>query len=236
MSRSPRSLCLFRWRSSLPPSFFAVERWRRHNGAAVRRWLTATGEIEALCSLASHAFEHPGDPFPEFTAEAPWLEAEGIGHPLIPEERVVRNDVRIGGALRVLVVSGSNMSGKSTLLRAIGLNTVLANAGAPVCAKSFRLPPVSLHTSIRVEDSLDRGFADARPSAPYFTALVVSSCNAMESGTAARADSRIAGFAWPAYAGRRSGLYPRILSISAPPRCGSRCGSRAAASSSRSWS
>ena len=66
---------------------FAVENWRQHNGAAVRRWLTATGEIEALCSFASHAFEHPADPFPEFTAEAPWLEAEGVAHPFLPERQ-----------------------------------------------------------------------------------------------------------------------------------------------------
>jgi hypothetical protein len=136
---------------------FAVERWRRHNGAAVRRWLTATGEIEALCSLASHAFEHPGDPFPEFTAEAPWLEAEGIGHPLIPEERVVRNDVRIGGALRVLVVSGSNMSGKSTLLRTLGINAVLAQAGAPVRARRLRMSRMAVGASILITDSLQGG-------------------------------------------------------------------------------
>ncbi|HUI39272.1 MAG TPA: DNA mismatch repair protein MutS, partial [Candidatus Nitrosotalea sp.] len=76
---------------------FAVENWRRHNGATVRRWLTATGEIEALCSLASHAFDHPSDPFPEFTAESPMLEADGVAHPFLPEGSAVRNDVRIGG-------------------------------------------------------------------------------------------------------------------------------------------
>ena len=136
---------------------FAVERWRRHNGPAVRRWLTATGEIEALCSLACHAFEHPGDPFPEFAEEAPWLEAEAIGHPLIPEERVVRNDVRIGGQLRVLVVSGSNMSGKSTLLRTLGINAVLAQAGAPVRARRLRMSRLAVGASIRITDSLQGG-------------------------------------------------------------------------------
>ena len=93
-----------------------AENWRRQSGAVVRRWLTAMGEMEALSSLASHAFEHPGDPFPEFVGKGPWLEAEGIAHPLIAEDRAVRNDVRLGGELRVLIVSGSNMSGKSTLL------------------------------------------------------------------------------------------------------------------------
>jgi DNA mismatch repair ATPase MutS len=159
---------------------FAVENWRRHSGPAARRWLTATGEIEALCSLASHAFEHPNDPFPEFAPEAPGdaapcLEAEAIGHPLIPEDRVVRNDVCVGancdavrigadhndehfGAnLRVLVVSGSNMSGKSTLLRTLGINAVLAQAGAPVRAKRLRMSPLAVGASIRITDSLQGG-------------------------------------------------------------------------------
>ena len=136
---------------------FAVENWRRHNGAAVRRWLTATGEIEALCSLASHAFEHPADPFPEFTAESPWLEAEGVAHPFLPEPSAVRNDVRIGGELRLLVVSGSNMSGKSTLLRTLGINAVLAQAGAPVRARRLRMSPLAIGASIRITDSLQGG-------------------------------------------------------------------------------
>ncbi len=134
-----------------------VEDWRRRSGTAVRRWLTATGEIEALCSLASHSFEHPADPFPEFTAGA-CLDATGLAHPLIPEGRVVRNDVRIGdGAPHVLVVSGSNMSGKSTLLRTLGVNTVLAQAGAPVRAARLELSPLAVGASIRVMDSLQGG-------------------------------------------------------------------------------
>jgi len=140
-----------------PHLAFAVEHWRRHNGPAVRRWLTATGEIEALCSLASHAFEHPDDPFPEFTAESPWLEAEAIAHPFLPESRAVRNDVRIGGEMRLLVVSGSNMSGKSTLLRTLGINVVLAQAGAPVRATRMRMSPVAVGASIRISDSLQGG-------------------------------------------------------------------------------
>jgi hypothetical protein len=136
---------------------FAVEDWRRDSGPAVRRWLTAVGEIEALCSLASHAFEHPDDPFPEFAENGPWLEAEGIGHPLIPEDRVVRNDVRLGGELRVMVVSGSNMSGKSTLLRTLGVNVVLAQAGATVRARRLRISPLAVGASILVTDSLQAG-------------------------------------------------------------------------------
>jgi len=136
---------------------FAVEDWRWHNGAALRRWLTATGEIEALCSLASHGFEHPDDPFPEFTAGGPWLEAEGIAHPFLIESRAVRNDVRIGGELRLLVVSGSNMSGKSTLLRTLGINAVLAQAGAPVRARRLRMSALAVGASIRITDSLQEG-------------------------------------------------------------------------------
>ena len=140
---------------------FAVEAWRRHSGPVVRRWLTATGEMEALCSLASHAFEHPDDPFPEFSEEGALLEAEAIGHPLIEESRVVRNDVRLGGAApagpRVLVVSGSNMSGKSTLLRTLGVNVILAQAGAPVRARRLRISPLAVGASIRVTDSLQGG-------------------------------------------------------------------------------
>jgi DNA mismatch repair ATPase MutS len=123
----------------------------------VRRWLTATGEIEALCSLASHAFEHPDDSFPEFSTESHWLEAEGAGHPLLEEKRVVRNDIRLGEGLHLLVVSGSNMSGKSTLLRTVGVNAVLAQAGAPVRARRMVLSPLAIGASIRITDSLQDG-------------------------------------------------------------------------------
>ncbi len=137
----------------------AVEEWRRRSGAVVRRWLTAVGEMEALCSLASHAYENPGDPYPEITAGPPALEAAGIGHPLIPADRLVRNDVCLGGGdgPRVLVVSGSNMSGKSTMLRTLGVNCVLAQAGAPVRARRLSLSPLSVGASIRLIDSLQEG-------------------------------------------------------------------------------
>jgi hypothetical protein len=134
-----------------------VEDWRALSGNAVRRWLHAAGEMEALCSLASHAFEHPADPFPEFAPEGPWIEAEAIGHPLLAEDKVVRNDIRLGGALRVIVVSGSNMSGKSTMLRTLGVNAVLAQAGAPVRARRLTLSPLSVGASIRLTDSLQGG-------------------------------------------------------------------------------
>jgi MutS-like protein len=135
----------------------AIDAWRVENGASIDRWLTVIGEMEALSALARHAFEHPGDPFPDIVEGPCRFEAVGLGHALLPEARCVRNDVQLGDAPRVLVVSGSNMSGKSTLLRSVGTNAVLAFAGAPVRARSLRLSPLSLGASIRTLDSLQEG-------------------------------------------------------------------------------
>jgi DNA mismatch repair ATPase MutS len=127
----------------------------------VGSWLDVTGEIEALLSLATYSYEHPDDPFPEFVDAqantAASFVGEDLGHPLIPASRCVRNSVRICGKTRVLLVSGSNMSGKSTLLRAVGINTVLAMAGAPVRARRLQLTPLQVGASIRVNDSLHEG-------------------------------------------------------------------------------
>jgi len=136
---------------------YSIESWRAVSGPALRRWLNAVGEIEAFSSLAGYYYEHPNDVFPEFTDESPCLDAAAIGHPLLEESRVVRNDVRLGRDGRLLVVSGTNMSGKSTLLRTLGINTVLAQAGAAVRAKRFVLSPLSVAASIRVVDSLEDG-------------------------------------------------------------------------------
>jgi MutS domain V len=136
---------------------FAIERWRLACGPALSRWTTSVGELEALASLAGYAWECPDHAFPEVDAEAPLFDAEGLGHPLLPEDRCVRNDLRLAGPLRVLVVSGSNMSGKSTLLRAVGANAVLALAGAPVCARRLRLAPLAIGASIQLHDSLLEG-------------------------------------------------------------------------------
>ncbi len=136
---------------------YAIERWRRTSGPAVRRWLVAVGEIEALSSLAGYHYEHPNDVFPELISGTPCFDGDELGHPLLPESVMVRNDVRLAGELRVLVVSGSNMSGKSTLLRTLGVNAVLAQAGAPVRAKRLRLTPLSIGASIHIQDSLQGG-------------------------------------------------------------------------------
>jgi hypothetical protein len=135
----------------------SIESWRQTSGPVIARWLAAVGELEALGSLASYAYEHPLDPFPEVVEGATLFEGEGLGHPLIPESRNVRTDLRLSNDLNVLIVSGSNMSGKSTLLRTVGTNTVLALAGAPVRARRLRLSPLQVGASIRIQDSLQAG-------------------------------------------------------------------------------
>ena len=137
----------------------AVEAWRKRNGPAVRRWLAAVGELEALLSLGCYAYEHPGDVFPEFVESSPCFQAEGLAHPLLPERDAVRNDLRFGGDLRVLIISGPNMAGKSTLVRAVGINAVLAQSGAPVRARRLRLSPLKVGASICVLDSLQGGIS-----------------------------------------------------------------------------
>jgi len=136
---------------------FAAEGWRREHGRAVRGWLDSVGEMEALLSIAAYSYERVEDVFPEFIVGEPCFEVEGIGHPLLPVGGCVRNDVRVGGERSVLLISGSNMSGKSTLMRAVGLNTVLAMAGAPVRARRLRLTPLRVGASILINDSLQEG-------------------------------------------------------------------------------
>jgi hypothetical protein len=136
----------------------AIEHWRARSGRHIRAWMAGVGQFEALMSLAGYSYEHPRDPLPELAdVERGWFEAQGLGHPLMPDEQCIRNDVQLGGEMRLLIVSGSNMSGKSTMLRAIGLNAVLAWAGAPVRATRLRLSPLAVGSSIRVLDSLQDG-------------------------------------------------------------------------------
>ena len=135
----------------------AIDAWRAHCGPALRAWVAATAELEALASLATHAYEHTDDVFPELSDGSPCFEAEALGHPLLPASRCVRNDVRLGNAPRLLLVSGSNMSGKSTLLRSVGVAAVLAQAGAPVRARRLVLSPLAVGASLRVFDSLKEG-------------------------------------------------------------------------------
>ena len=134
----------------------ALLRWRARAGERVRGWLAALAEVEALGSLAAFAFEHPDFAWPEAAAE-PIFEAHALAHPLLADDHRVGNDVSLPSAARALVVTGSNMSGKSTLLRAIGANAVLAFAGAPVCARALTIGPARVATSMRIEDSLEQG-------------------------------------------------------------------------------
>ncbi len=138
----------------------SAEAWRKRCGAHMRAWIDIAGEAEALLSLATYSFEHPGDSFPEFADGAgshAVFDAEELGHPLIEASKCVRNSVRLDAATRLLLVSGSNMSGKSTLLRTVGINTILAMAGAPVRGKRLRLTPLALGTRLRSNDSLQEG-------------------------------------------------------------------------------
>jgi hypothetical protein len=135
----------------------AAERWRRDHGGAVAAWLEAIGEFEALISLSAYSYEHPDDPFPELGEGDASFVGTALGHPLLPQATCVRNDVTIDGATRVLLISGSNMSGKSTLLRTVGINAVLAMAGAPVRARQLRLSPLQVGANIRINDSLHKG-------------------------------------------------------------------------------
>ncbi len=139
----------------------ALDRWRSRWGTEVRAWLDRVGTMEALSALATLAHDHPDWTMPGWAESPPegesLLHARALGHPLLPPGTCVRNDVEVGPAGTFLFITGSNMSGKSTLLRAIGANAVLAGAGAPVCADALSLPEVRLWTSMRVDDSLADG-------------------------------------------------------------------------------
>lgn len=153
---------------------WAIERWRQRHGRRVGTWLRTVGDFEALSSLSAYRYEHPDDVWPEIVAidrigaggdgrgggedtSRALFEGVALGHPLIPAARMVRNDIRLTGGMRLLVVSGSNMSGKSTLLRTVGINTVLALAGAPARGAGLRLTPLAVGATLRIQDSLQEG-------------------------------------------------------------------------------
>ena len=138
-----------------------LERWQVRAGKYVRGWLAALGELEALIALATLHYDHPAWAFPTVEAgqaSSPLqVEAANLAHPLLPPDRAVGNDVQVGPPGSFLLITGSNMSGKSTLLRAIGVNCVLAQMGAPICGDRLRLPPLRVMSSMRVQDSLSQG-------------------------------------------------------------------------------
>jgi hypothetical protein len=148
-----------------PQLALCTDSLRRELAQDLAGWLRVLGETEALCSLANRYREHPAERFPRIADEGPKFEATGLGHPFLPEERCVRNDVTLTAQRPLLIVSGSNMSGKSTFLRTIGVNVVLAMCGATVRATGLRLSPFAVGATLRVQDSLRDGrsrfFAEA---------------------------------------------------------------------------
>jgi hypothetical protein len=141
---------------------FMAENWQQKFGPEIRSWLGTVGEMEALTALSAYSYEHPEDVFPEF-AEAggnpPLFDAQGLAHPLLPTAQAIRNDVKLGEGLQLIVLSGPNMAGKSTFIRSIGVNAVLAQCGAPVRARRMRLSPLAVAASICVLDSLSGGIS-----------------------------------------------------------------------------
>jgi hypothetical protein len=146
-----------------PHLALAVERWRSRHGHQVRVWVETIAQFESLSSLAGYRYEHEHDPFPEIVTPDAGSHAGAVfdgaqlGHPLLPRATMVPNDVGLAGGTRLLVVSGSNMSGKSTLLRTVGINVAMALAGAPVRAVSLRLSPLAVGATLRIQDSLQEG-------------------------------------------------------------------------------
>lgn len=169
-SREGRRLHRLAWllqiRNTLGPLAFllwgtqfstAIDRWHRRYGRPLLEWIDAVSEFEAVVSLSAYAFEHLADVFPEFVNDGPLFAAESLGHPLISESVCVSNDVLLNADAQFLIVSGSNMSGKSTFLRAVGANAVLAWMGAPVRCKRLRISALAVAAAIRVQDSLADG-------------------------------------------------------------------------------
>jgi hypothetical protein len=172
-------------------ALWMLEGWQRDAGASVRGWLTTLSEMDALAALATLAFDNPEWAYPEIVVPAAGapavLAARNLGHPLLPPDVRVGNDVEVGPPGTFLFVTGSNMSGKSTLLRALGTNIVLAQMGAPVCAAALRLPPLALATSVRVQDSLEQGVS-------YFLAELRRLKDVLEITQAAEADGQRVSF------------------------------------------
>jgi hypothetical protein len=135
---------------------FAIERWKSQHQHEVTGWFDVIARMEALNSMATFAYNHPSYIYPQVSAQTSGLQAKGVGHPLIPAEDCVRNDISIGDPQHFLIITGSNMSGKSTFLRSVGSNLVLALCGMPVCAESFVCSPMRIMTSMRIKDSISK--------------------------------------------------------------------------------
>ena len=139
--------------------FFALQQWKKESGRFLRTWLQTIGEFEALASLALIHYDHPEWTIPELSPEKYVFGSVKMGHPLIADQIRVCNDLQLKGAGNILVITGSNMSGKSTLLRTVGINLVLAYAGAPVCAAKFQCSIMELYSSMRLSDNLEQSIS-----------------------------------------------------------------------------
>ena len=137
----------------------AIQRWAARHAAVVPAWVDAVAELEALSSLAGLSADNPEWAWPRVAPASTTLSGQAIGHPLLPGTVRVGNDVEIGPSGSLLLVTGSNMAGKSTMLRAVGINAVLARAGGPVCGRSLDLPPWDVWTSVRIRDSVEMGIS-----------------------------------------------------------------------------
>ena len=131
-----------------------IERWKQEYGTHLLQWLEALGKLDALCALGTFAFNHPEYTYPNLTDEPFVFQAKDMGHPLMPRQQCVVNDADIPQRPYFLIITGANMAGKSTYLRTIGCNYILACIGAPVCCSSLRIYPAHLMTSLRTSDSL----------------------------------------------------------------------------------
>jgi len=155
----------------------SLDAWKRQYAESMRRWLAAWAEFEVLLAVGTYAAEHGENVFPEIVeaeGQTTLFAAEGMVHPLLPREKAVANDVALGGGVQFLLISGSNMAGKSTLLRSIGTNAVLAQLGAPVTARYLRLCALKIGASITISDSLAEGKSKFLAEVERLRSLVTS--------------------------------------------------------------
>ncbi|HEU5146044.1 MAG TPA: DNA mismatch repair protein MutS, partial [Chryseosolibacter sp.] len=132
---------------------YRLEKWRSENAGDLMQWIDAVHQTEVLCTLGTFAFNHPNFIFPGINTEQR-LSGKSLGHPLIDESIRVVNDVHVDASQSIMIITGANMAGKSTFLRSLGINVVLALAGAPVCAKQFECPFIEIRSGMRTADSL----------------------------------------------------------------------------------
>ena len=134
-----------------------IEKWKSEHEKEIPIWLETVGEFEAINSIANYAFEHPADNYPTIKDGPAFFSGEELGHPLMSEVECIRNSIDLNQNSNLWIISGSNMCGKSTFLRVVGINIVMSKLGAPVRAKSLSLSPLTLGSSINVQDSLEKG-------------------------------------------------------------------------------